>query len=632
MRRLRAHIRASTVLFAFLLGGAALTAASQAQAFEIFGWKFFESDKDAPVSDPVNYALTFNSGADKDLGKVLEDASLLYTDQKEAVSGDLGLVIKASDDRKRLLAALYEQARYGAVVTIKVAGTDIDKLPAVPLFPHEYPVPVSVSVDPGPVFHIKSVTLTGDAAKFKPDDYGLPVGADAKSNVIVLAAGKMVEDLEADGRPLARLTQRQLVANHDDNTTDITIGAEGGPVADYGDTVVTGSKKVKEDFIRDWSRLDKGRRYSPQEVKDAAERLRKLGVFSSIIITKGDRLDKQGRIPMSVQVSDGKQRYFGGGVQFSSIDGLGLQGYWGHRNLFGGAESLKISGSISGFGQTLDYKDLDYNFSILFSKPDAFSEITTFNAGIVASATHPDTYQSAALSTFANVGFDLSRIDTLTAGGDVTWSETDDVFGDNKYLVVSAPLNWLRDTTDDPLDPKSGYKLNLKAQPSYEINNSLPFTSIEGSVSGYYPIGQQDDIVLAGKLSMGTLLGVGDISEIPALRRFYAGGGGSVRGYGFQEISPRNNDGDALGGESYVLASIEPRIRINDKFGIVPFLDVGTVGRQPYPDFSDIRAGLGIGIRYATPLGPLRLDVALPLKRYDGGATFGIYAGIGQSF
>jgi translocation and assembly module TamA len=606
--------------------------ADQAQAFEIFGWKFFEGDKEAPVSDPVNYTLSFNGGQDADLTAILQDASALYTDQKVAVSGDLGLVIKARDDRERLLAALYENARYGAVVTVKVAGTEIDKLPPVPMFPHDKPVPISVSIEQGPVFAVKTVTLDGDAAQFKPDDYGLPVGAPAKSDVVVRAAGKMVEDLEAEGRPLAKLTTRKLVADHDSNTVDITIGADGGPVADYAEVNVVGSKSVKQDFIRDWARLNKGQKYSPQEVKDASERLRKLGVFSSINITKSDRLDKDGQIPMAIQLSDGKQRYFGGGVQFSSIDGLGLSGYWGHRNLFGGAESLKISGAISGLGQSFDYKDLNYDFSILFSKPAAFSQITTFNAGVTASAATPDTYRSQTFSIFANVAFDLSRMDVATGGVDATWNQTQDTFGTNQYLIGSVPVSWVRDASNDPLNPSKGYKLTLKAQPSYEINNKLPFSSFEGSVSGYYPFGQEDDVVLAGKLSMGSLLGVGDISEIPAVRRFYAGGGGSVRGYGYQEISPRNSDGDAIGGKSYMLASFETRIKVTDKFGVVPFLDVGDVGRKLYPDFSDIRAGLGIGIRYATPLGPLRLDVAMPLKRYDGGATFGIYAGIGQSF
>jgi translocation and assembly module TamA len=630
MRKFSAHIRASTVLVAFALSAAAIYP-TQAQAFEIFGMKFFEGEEEPPVSDPVRYSLTLSAG-DKDLTKGLQNASALYQDQEKPVSGDLGVVIKARDDRDRLLAALYEQARYGAVVTVKVAGTEIDQLPPVPTFPRDRPVPVEITVAAGPVFTVKDVRLTGDAAKFNPDDYGLAPGAEAKSDVIVKAAGQIVADLESEGRPLAKLTQRELIADHDNNTVSLTIGAEGGPVAPVGDVSVTGSKAVDQDFIKEWSRLNKGEKYSPEDVKDASDRLRKLGVFSSVTIVKGDRLDKSGQIPLAITVSDGKQRYFGGGVQFSSIDGLGLQAYWGHRNLFGGAESLKISGSVARIGQATDFKDLDYNASILFSKPAAFSQITTFNAGVIASAVHPDSYRSATFSTFANTAFDISRIDTVTGGVDVTWNETQDVFGTEQYLIGSIPVSWVRDASDDPLDPTKGYRLNLKAQPSYEINESTPFSSFEGTVSGYYPFGQEDNVVLAGKLSMGTLLGVADISDVPAIRRFYAGGGGSVRGYAYQEISPRNVDGDPIGGKSYVLTSFEARVKVTEKFGVVPFLDVGTVSREPYPDFSDIRAGFGVGIRYATPFGPLRLDVAMPLRRYEDGARFGIYAGIGQSF
>lgn len=604
---------------------------SPAQAFKIFGMKFFEGEEEPPVSDPVSYTLDLTAG-DKDMSEGLQESSLLYQDREKPVSGDLGLVIKARDDRDRLLAALYEQARYGAVVTVEVAGTEIDRLPPVPMFPRDKPVPVTIRVEPGPVFTVKEARFVGDAEKFDPANYGLAPGEQAKSDVVVKAAGQVVADLEAEGRPLAKLTRRELVADHDDSTVTITIGAEGGPVADVGTVTVSGSKSVKQDFVKEWTRLNTGEKYSPENVKDASERLRKLGVFSSITITKGDRLDQNGRIPLAVTVSDGKHRYFGGGVQFSSIDGLGLQGYWGHRNLFGGAESLKISGSVSRILETTDFRDLDYSASILFSKPAAFNQISTFNAGVTAAAVHPDSYRSATVSTFANVAFDITRIDTVTGGADLTVNETEDVFGTGRYMIGSIPVSWARDASNNLLDPTEGYRFNLKAQPSYEANYRTFFSSFEGTVSGYYPMGQEDDIVLAGKLSLGSLIGVTDLSDIPAIRRFYAGGGGSVRGFGYQEISPRNDDGDALGGKSYMVTSIEARIKVAEKFGVVPFLDVGTVGRDPYPDFSDIRAGLGIGIRYATPFGPLRLDVAMPLNRYEDGARFGIYAGIGQAF
>jgi len=172
----------------------------------------------------------------------------------------------------------------------------------------------------------------------------------------------------------------------------------------------------------------------------------------------------------------------------------------------------------------------------------------------------------------------------------------------------------------------------VAAQPGFEALNGTVFSSFEGSASGYKGLGADDNVVLAGKLSGGVLVGASELQDVPATRRFYAGGGGSVRGYSYQEISPYNAAGEATGGRSYVVASVEARLKVTETIGIVPFFDAGVVSSGLTPDFSDIRAGAGIGLRYATPFGPLRLDVAMPLEKYDGGSSFGIYAGIGQSF
>jgi translocation and assembly module TamA len=613
--------------------GLAVTTPLPASAFEIFGWKFFEGDESiAAVSDPVRYTLTFSGGTDKDLTGTLEDASALVQEKADPVNGDLGLVIKARDDRERLLAALYENARYGAVVNITVAGTPIDELPPVPEFPRDKPIPVTVDVQPGPIFTVGTVSLTGDATKFNPADYGLEIGAQAKSTLVISAAGKIVEDLEAEGRPLAHLTERGLTADHKNNTVDIRIGAEGGPVADVGDVTVSGTKTVDPEFVEKWSRLDQHKRYSPEEVKDANERLRKLGVFSSINIVKADRLDQNGQIPLGIQVSDGKQRYFGLGAQFSSLDGFGLQGYWGHRNLFGGAESLKITGSVSRLGEQMDYRELDYLASVEFSKPGIFDAYSTLNVSVIAQQVNPETYRSTSFTKLANIGYELNKQDTVTGGFDLTWNETEDFRGTAQFLTFSLPVAWTRDASDNKLDPKEGHRLRLTGIPSYEIFRGNFFQTIDGQVSGYTSFGEDDRVTLAGKLAIGTLLMAPSLEDVPATRRFYLGGGGTVRGYAYQEITPRNQDGDPLGGRSYMLASFETRVKITDTVGVVPFIDVGTVSSQTYPDFSDIRAGAGLGIRYATPFGPLRLDVAMPLDRYDDGSTFGIYAGIGQSF
>jgi translocation and assembly module TamA len=220
----------------------------------------------------------------------------------------------------------------------------------------------------------------------------------------------------------------------------------------------------------------------------------------------------------------------------------------------------------------------------------------------------------------------------VTGGVDLTWNETEDFRGESQYLTFSLPVNWTRDARDNKLDPHEGYRLSFTGIPSYEFYRSNVFTTLDTTVSGYTSFGEDDRVTLAAKLGVGTLLMAPGLDDVPAPRRFYLGGGGTVRGYGYQEISPRNENGDATGGRSYMLATFETRVKINDTFGVVPFIDVGTVSREIYPDFTDIRAGAGIGIRYATPFGPLRLDVAMPLDKYPDGSSFGIYAGIGQSF
>ncbi len=623
-------------MFLALVAGTAIysMSAERADAFTIFGYKFFESeDPEEQVLDPVRYTVSLDiAGDDKDLREKLEETSQLVADEDDPVSGDLGVAIKARDDRDRLLAALYEEARYGAVVTVTVEGTEIGELAPNPVFDHSDPVAIKVTVEPGPVFTIGRVTFEGDASRYDPAAYDLAPGGDAGSLVIIKAAERIVNALKEEGRPLARLVSRDVVADHKTNHVDITIAADGGPVAPIGETSVNGTDKVDPEFVRFYSLLNKGKPYSPKALTKASDRLRRLGVFSSVTIREAEALDEQGQIPVAINVSEGKHRYFGFGAQYSTIDGFGLSGYWGHRNLFGRAESLRIEGAVSRIGETQDVKELDYSAAILFSKPGYILPTMTLDASVRAKSENTESYEARTITAAAGLSYEINDTDKITGGGEISYADTLDAFGDQTYLTFSIPVEFERDARDDKLNPTSGYRALINAKPSYEILNSTFFTSFEASASTYYGFGEEDSVVLAGRLSAGTIVGGGGIENIPVNRRFYAGGGGSVRGYAYQEISPRNEDGEATGGRSYALASAEARVKITDTIGLVPFIDVANVSEDSFPKFDDIRAGAGLGVRYATPFGPLRLDVAVPLQKYEGGSSFGIYAGIGQSF
>lgn len=610
--------------------------AGDAHAFKIFGITLFGDDKadvDVDVVDPLNYSVSLDTdGSDRELARAIERSSLLVNQAENPVSGDLGLVIKARDDRDRLIAALYERAHYGGVVTVTIGGRNIDDLPPNPKFDRSGPVPVTLRVEPGPVFTLGDIRFEGDAARLDPGRYDLRPGGDAGSLVIIKAARQIVDDLKTEGRPLAHLTEQQVVADHKSQTVDVVLGAESGPIAPIGPVSISGEKAVDPDFIRRYSRLNQGKPYTPEDIRKASERLRKLGVFSSVTIRESETLAPDGSLPIGITVSEGKHRYFGFGASISTIDGAGLQGYWGHRNLFGQAESLRIEGSVGGLGNWNGIENLDYTAGISFVKPGAFVPSGTLDASIKGSTITTESYDAASVVARLGYSYELTDKDTLSAAATLSFDDIDDAFGNNRYVTFAVPIDYVRDTRDNTLNPTEGYRATLSAAPSYEILEGTIFSSFEGSISGYRGFGEDDRLVLAGKLAAGTLIGGDGLASMPATRRFYAGGGGSVRGYAYQEISPYNGSGDATGGRSYVTGSVEARLNVTDAIGVVPFLDFGTVSSEIYPDFSDVRLGAGIGLRYNTPFGPIRLDVAMPLDRYDGGSRYGIYAGIGQSF
>ena len=329
--------RVSARLVAGGLLALGLAAAQPAHALELFGITLFESeDEAADVADPLRYAVTLTVDGDEDLRETLEEASSLVADQERPVSGSLGLIAKARGDREQLIAALYREARYDGVVNVTIAGRPIDEIEPDAQFSGE-PVPVVVTVDPGSPFTFGAVRLAGDAAGLDPVPFGLVPGASAGSDVILKAEAAIVRRLKEEGRPLAAVSGRDVVADHETLTLAVTLDVAAGPVAPYGETTVEGAETVDPVFTAEMAGLEPGRTYSPEEIEDARQRLVDLGVFSSVGVREADALDASGAIPIKVEVSERKHRYFGVGATISNTEGLGIEGYWGHRNLFGRA-------------------------------------------------------------------------------------------------------------------------------------------------------------------------------------------------------------------------------------------------------------------------------------------------------
>ncbi|ODA95944.1 hypothetical protein BFX40_25860 [Mesorhizobium sp. SEMIA 3007] len=606
---------------------------SPAAAFELFGIKLWGSskDQDADIVDPLRYAVTITApDADKDLVKKLENASALKGDEDRPVSGSLGLMAKARSDREQLVAALYADARYEGVVTITIDGKPLDDLPPDAEFKGPQPIPVAITVSAGPKFTLGDIRLEGDAAGLMSADYGLISGGDAGSGAVLKAEALIVRTLKEQGRPLAKVTDRQIVADHTTSTLDVTLTVAAGPVAGYGATTVEGTEKVDRDFTEYMTGLKRGKQYSPQEISDARDRLLALEVFNSVTFKEADKLDADGNIPIGVQVSERKPRYFGLGGTFSNTEGLGLEGYWGHRNLFGHAEKLRIDGAISGIGSN-NLSDLNYNAGIMFEKPGVIGPASKFFASFKTVLEHPDAYDHFSVKGSTGLSYELDKKQTVSAEVALDYSRITDAFGKHTYLIASVPLQYVYDNRDSRLNPTRGFRVLAYAEPSYDILSGAAFLKLKGEGSAYQSLDTASKFVLAERVAIGSIVGTG-LQNVPADRRFYSGGGGSVRGYAYQGIGPKDFTGQPIGGLSFFETSVEMRIAVTDTIGIVPFVDAGTVSTKSVPNFSDVKVGAGVGLRYVTPFGPLRIDAAVPLNRDPSDPHFGIYAGIGQAF
>ncbi|MER9328287.1 autotransporter assembly complex family protein [Mesorhizobium sp. M0488] len=621
------------LLLAIICSTALVAESKPAAAFEIFGIKLWgsSSDEDADIVDPLRYAVTIQApDADKDLVKKLENASALKSDEDHPVSGSLGLMAKARGDREQLVAALYADARYEGIVTIAIDGKPLDELPPDAEFKGPQPVPVVINIAAGPKFTLGNIRLEGDAAGLMSADYGLIAGGDAGSGAVLKAEALIVRTLKEQGRPLAEVTGRQVVADHATSTLDVTLTVAAGPVAGYGATTVEGTEKVDRDFIEYMTGLKRGRQYSPQEIDDARDRLLALEVFNSVTFKEADRLDADGNIPIGVQVSERKPRYFGLGGTFSNTEGLGLEGYWGHRNLFGRAEKLRIDGAISGIGSN-DLSELNYNAGVMFEKPGVIGPASKFFARVNTVLEHPDAYDHFSVKGSTGLSYELTKKQTVSAEVALDYSRIHDAFGKHKYLIASIPLQYVYDNRDNRLNPTRGFRVLAYAEPSYDILSGAAFLKLRGEGSAYQSLDTASKFVLAERVALGSIVGTG-LQNVPADRRFYSGGGGSVRGYAYQGIGPKDFTGQPIGGLSFFETSVEMRIAVTDTIGIVPFVDAGTVSTKSFPNFSDIKVGAGVGLRYITPFGPLRIDAAVPLNPDPGDPHFGIYAGIGQAF
>lgn len=622
---------------------AALAAAPlPAHGFEIFGIKLFgsktENPDDLTIGEPQRYEVDFAVAGD-DLEKRLKGSSTLWVDRDEPASGAAGLIARARGDYRRLLAALYAEGRYGPTISIRIDGREAaDLAPDATLAD---PARVAIAIDPGPLFHFRQAEIVNQAPPAQnrrdevddPREEGFAPGEVARSGAVLRAELLAVEAWRQQGHAKAEIAERRVVAAHETDVIDASITVNPGRKAYYGQVTVEGAERVDAEWIAWMTGLRHGQEYDPDDIKRAATRMARLDLFRAARFQEAEFIGDDGLLPITYIVQERQPRRFGVGGTWSTIDGGGLEAFWLHRNLFGRGERLRVEGKVAGIGQTFRPDEFTYRVGASFVKPGVFTPDTSFSASLFGDREVLEAYTRTAVTLSAGFSHEFTEQLSGRLFANAARSRfEDDEFGRRDFMTFGLSAGLTYDTRDNAADATRGIFLDGVIEPFYEFERGNAAVRAVAEARAYYGFGKDARVVLAGRMKLGMLAGPSP-ADLPPDLLFFAGGGGSVRGYAYRNIGVETPSGNVVGGRSLVEASIEARMRVTDSIGLVAFADAGHVGVNSVPSFDDrMRIGVGAGLRYITGLGPIRLDVAMPLDRRPGDPGVAFYVGLGQAF
>ena len=568
---------------------------------------------------PVPYAVTIVGVDDQELADFLRSVSQTAAATEPAPSA-LALRRRALADESRLAEALGGEGYYDARVASSVA---------LPAGDGEDEAEVTFDVALGPRYRLAQldVVVRGEPAGYtvpEPEELGLELGGPAVAQVVIDAEAALLEEARRGGRAYAELGERRAVIDRDEKTLSATFTIRPGPVVTLGEVTYRGVEGVEDAFLRRRLPWEPGTRFSPELVREARRELIASGLFRTVRIELPDEPPATGAAPVIIAAEQRLHRTVSAGVRFETDGGPGASVGWEHRNIFGGAERLELA---------LDADLLRQSASAGLRTPDFFGRSRSLLIEGEGVRETTDAFDSLSVETSA--GVEQRFTDELTGTLGLGWelSEVTDETGTESFSLVFVPtlLRW--DNTDSPLDPTRGVRARAEYTPFWDLlNPGLFFQRVDLATSTYVRLTESPRLVLAVRGRLGSITGA-PRDAIPANRRFYAGGGGSVRGIPFQAASPLGDDDDPLGGRSLLEASAELRYNVTETIGVVGFADAGRAFEASFPDFDDpLIVGAGLGVRYFTPIGPVRLDVAVPVDRRDVDDAFQFYVSLGQAF
>ena len=578
----------------------------------------------------TSYAAAFETkllvAPDNGIQKVIKDTSLIIAAQDNPNQLPSDIIATARADYRQILSVLYRRGYYSGTISILVDGREAAALP--PFYTPNSIDQITIKVDPGKPFRFGETTISPLAVGTELPS-GFAAGELARSGMIADAANAANDAWRAIGHAKSRIDAQNIVADHSNQTLDVNVALAPGPLVRFGDLTVQGSANVRETRIRQIAGFPAGVVFSPQALEDVATRLRRTGTFSSVSLSEGDALITGDFLPVTLTLTDQKPRRLGFGVEISSQEGISTSAFWLHRNIFGGAERLRFDAEISGIGGSTG--GLNYRLASRLTRPGSLSSKNTAHiAADIAQLDEPGFFSQQA---YLEIGIEriLSERTSVSAALALRYSDVSDDIGLRTFTHLTLPIAGRHDLRDDLLNPKSGSYIQASVTPYIGLNGSTSGAVMFLDARGYYSVGADKDTTFAGRAQVGSILGFG-LTTTPPDVLYYSGGGGTVRGQPFQSLNIDIGGGVQTGGLNFIGLSAEIRTKLSEKISVVAFADQGFVGSTSTPGQSgNWHGGAGLGLRYDTGVGPIRLDVAAPTNGNTGdGIQF--YIGIGQAF
>ena len=591
------------------------------------------------AADPQPYAATIVPTGDAALDTILRDSSMLLSLSKAPV-GPFALVSRARDDEKRLTTALESRGYYAGAIHVTILGHPLSD-PALPDLlqqaPAAPPVPVRVTVDRGTLFHLGHVALQGAVPAAGQKALDLAPGTPAVAADVLAARTRVLTALRRDGYALAKVDTPVAVLNPAKRTLDVAYKVDAGPQVDLGPIRLVGLGGVHPAFVRRRLLIHPGEQFDPVAIEDARTDLLSLGVFGNVTAQAATATNPEGQLPITFRFQERPLNAVSANVAYSTDLGASAGVTYTRRNLFGNAERLNLGATATSLGGTAT-RAPGYDVTAVFTKPDILGvRNQDLRLSLEAIKENLDAYSRTAGIAGATVARVLSPTVSGSAGVLATEETVLQESVTRDYTLLQLPVTAKWDTTgpNGLLNPTQGFRLAALVTPTASLTGrQSEFVIAQVTGSTYINLGAPGRSVLALRATAATVQGASTF-QIPPEQRLYAGGTATVRGYRYQSIGPHFADGTPVGGTSLAAGTVEFRQRILQSFGAVVFTDAGEVGGSgsaPGIISRGLAVGAGVGARYYTSIGPIRLDLAVPLIKQHGDDAFELYVGLGQAF